>query len=464
MRTETCIIDQWGEAEAALRRLGGRLARLVDALKVVIGMWVTALAAQASPARAWDERLDETVAYHQRLKDYDSAKRLGAERVGDRVRTAFMPDGIRAGDFMIYPSVGLATVFDDNIYASAGPRISDIRFELTPQVQLRSQLPRHAFDLSLGGRIVSYAGHEDLDHNDAYLKAAGALHFDHAHTIAASVLTEIVHPDTLDVSSPIGARRPVELWHNKASVGLTRDAGRIFGTVSAGVETWDYHSIRLASGAIADQDARDASLFDAQVRIGYRMSPGFELLARLRGLRYVATHEAGNHNTATGYEAFAGLAFQTSPLLRWRLLGGYGMRDYDDPGRAPLYSSLLEGEVEWLPTQLLTVTATVRRSIAETGGDLDTDGIGRIENALLAKLQYEVWRNLVLTLGGELRDQEFIGIARHDRVALGRIGLEYLWTKNVHLNLAWQHQYRDSSLPEFDLRRNVVTLGARIRF
>lgn len=464
MRATGTIPDDRFERAATPVRIAAAIVRIFDACKVIVGMWVTALIGYASPVRAADDRLDETVAYHQRLKDYDNSKQHGAERVGDRVRTPFMPDGIRAGDFMVYPSVGLATVFDDNIHASAGPRVSDVRFELTPQVQMRSRLPRHALDLSLGGRIVTFAANEDLNHNDVYLKAAGALHFDHAHTISASVLTELVHPDMLDVSSPIGARRPVELWHNKASVGITRDAGRLYGTVSAGVETWDYHSIRLASGAISDQDARDASLFDTQVRVGYRMSPGFELLARLRGLRYVATHEVGAANTATGYEAFAGIAFQSSPLLRWRLLGGYGMRDYDDPGRPNLYSSLIEGEVEWLPSQLMTITATVRRSIAETGGGLDSDGVGRIENAVMAKLQYEVWRNLVLTLTGELRDQEFIGITRHDRVALGRVGLDYMWTKNLHLNVAWEHQYRDSSLPEFDLRRNVVTFGARIRF
>lgn len=458
-------LDRWtDDAGAALRRCGSALLRALDAIKVIIGMWVAALVATPSAARAWDDRLDETVAYRQQLKAYDNSKQYGAERVSDRVRTAFRADGIRAGDFIIYPSVGFATVLDDNVYASPGPRLSDLRFELTPQVQMRSQLPRHALDLSLGGRIVSFAEHDDLNHNDAFAKAAGALHFDHAHTLAASLLSELVHPDVLDVSSPVGARRPVELWHNRASVGLTRDAGRIFGTVSAGIETWDYHPIRLSSGAIVDQDARDARLFDTQIRVGYRISPGFELLARLRGLRYVATHESGEENTATGYEAFAGLAFQSSPLLRWRLLGGYGVRDYDQPGRAPLATSLLEGEVEWLASQRLTITATARRSIAESSGTLASEGVGRIENALLVKAQYEVWRNLVVSLGGEIRDQEFVGVERHDRVALARIGLEYLWTRNVNLSLSWEHQYRDSSLNEFDLRRNLFTVGARVQF
>lgn len=88
----------------------GLPAWLASALRLwsaISGLWTTALlsAVPMSPARALDlgssgDRNDETVAYRDRLKDYDNIKRYGAERVADRDRKQFQPDGIRAGDFV----------------------------------------------------------------------------------------------------------------------------------------------------------------------------------------------------------------------------------------------------------------------------------------------------------------------------------------------------------------------------
>ena len=43
--------------------------------------------------------------------------------------------------------------------------------------------------------------------------------------------------------------------------------------------------------------------------------------------------EIGDSDT-WGYEALAGLAFETNPLLKWRILGGFGVRDYDQANSA----------------------------------------------------------------------------------------------------------------------------------
>ncbi|HRD76950.1 MAG TPA: outer membrane beta-barrel protein [Hyphomicrobiaceae bacterium] len=438
-------------------------------MRVVLGLWITALVPGASAVRAFDvnpdpDRIDQTIAFRERLKDYDSIKLYGAERVSDRTRTAYQPDGIRVGNLLIFPSIATAMTYDDNIHASAGPRIADMRFDVTPSIRVRSSLPRHALDLSLGGRIVTYAENEELNHADFHVKAASAFHFDHAHTLSVSMVSELLHLDRLDPTSPVSGRLPVSTWHSRASVGFTRDVGRLYGTVAVSADLWDNQDRILSSGAILDQDARDQRIFEGQVRLGYRISPGFELLGRFRGIRYLTPGDGARDWDGAGYELAVGLAMETSPLLRWRLLGGYGIRDFDQRGMAAFQTGLIEGEVQWLPTELMTVTASVSRAMVQTLGDGAGDNGGRVDSAVIARIQYEVWRNLVLTVGGELRDYDYIGSDRNDRSASGRVGLEYLLNKQWKLSLGYEHQRRWSNLEEFNLTRNLFTFGAKLSF
>jgi hypothetical protein len=407
----------------------------------------------------------ETVARRERLKDYDNIKMYGAERVGDRDRTYAMPDGLRAGNYKIFPSVGAAVVFDDNIYRSDANKVSDWRSELTPSVKFQSQLPRHVLDLSLDGKIVNYLEHTSQDYANVRAKLDGALHFDHAHTLSASILSGLEHEERGEISTPLAAAEPVPVFHNRASVGLTRDVGRLYGTLMATFERWDYANVRALNGDNLDQDYRDTNQFSGALRFGYRFSPGFELVGKLRALRDLNRgYYRGNERIdrdAYGYQAMAGLAFETSPLLRWRILGGYGLHDFDQTNMDDVATGLLEAQVEWLPTEYITVTGIASREII-TADAVDSDG--RIETKLFGRIDYEIWHNVIMNLAVEYTDAEFIGVARRDQTLSGRIGLDYYLDKNWLVSVGYEHTVRESTESPFDMTRNRVTVGAKLRF
>lgn len=434
----------------------------------ISGMWTTALlsAVPVAPARALDlgssgDRSEETIAYRERLRDYDSIKKFGAERVADRDRKLFQPEGLRAGNLMFFPTIGTALVFDDNVLLSNQNRQSDLRAEITPGLRVVAQTPRHAFDLSLGGKIVEYTEFSEQDHVNAHIKAGAALHFDHAHTLSMSVLSRLDHSDQLDPFSPTFARQLVPFQEHRASIGLTRDAGRLYGTVSGTVESLDFHDVTSRNGIRVNHDASDMRTASAEVRIGYRFSPGYELIGKVRGLRQENEGTPTLDRDAYGYEALAGLHGEANPLLRWRLLGGYGTRDFDQAGMASIRSLLAEAEVQWLPTQYLTFYATARRMIS---GTQEIEGSGLVETSLKSRLDYEIWHNVVLTINGEVKDHEYIGSSRRDRIHAGRIGADWYLSKNWMLNFSYEHLVRDSNIAENDLTRNQVMVGAKLKF
>ena len=157
----------------------------------------------------------------------------------------------------------------------------------------------------------------------------------------------------------------------------------------------------------------------------------------------------------------AGLAFETSPLLRWRLLGGYGLRDYDQDGRDNIATSLLEGQFEWLPTQKMTIYGTVSREIVDI--ESNQSG-GSIETSIDGRMDYEIYNNIVLSAGATARDTAFTEENRTDRTYSARIGLEYYLNKNWLFTFQYEHERRDSNLDEFDMDSNRFMIGAKLRF
>ena len=405
--------------------------------------------------------ITETVASRERLRDYDASKIYGAKRVQDRERGFAAPEGWRAGSYKIFPSLGTTVIFDDNIFGSNTDKVSDVRTELTPSVKFQSDLPRHVLDLSLGGKIVNYLDNTSQDYANFNARADGALHFDHAHTLSANILSEIDHEERGSISTPLTAAEPVQIFHNHAAVGITRDVGRLYGTLMATFERWDYADVRAFGGSMLDQDYRDTSQFSTALRFGYRFSPGFEFIGKVRALRALNRGDEFIDRDSYGYEAMAGLAFQTSPVLRWRLLAGIGLRDYDQSNIDDINTGIVEGQVEWLPTQYITFSGALSRQIIAADA---LDDAGRVETRLTARLDYEIWHDIVLNFGAAYFTADYIGITRRDTTITGSVGLEYYLNKNWLLSLGYEHTMRTSTESAYDMTRNRFRVGAKMSF
>ena len=405
---------------------------------------------------------DDTIAYGESLRHWDNIKRYGAERVIDRDRKLYLPDGVRAGSYLLYPSLGTTVVFDDNIYATNKNRTSDMRFEIVPVVRARSDLPRHILDFAVGAKQTEYVKHSELNTTDVRFAMDGALHFDNAHTLALSVLSALDHEDRAAPDAPRNAIEKTAVFHNRVIAGIKRDAGRMYASFSAGVERWDFQDVKARNGSVIDQDIRDTQIVSAQAMLGYQFSPGYEIQAKVRTLRQSNYGATTLDYSANGYEAIAGVAAEISPLLRWRLLGGYGLRDYESHQLKSAGNVILESEIQWLPTQLMTAYLSARRAYAE-GIEGDSPG-GRLDNSIALRVEYEVLRNLVFTLGGEYRESEFFGERRRDQLIIGRAGLDYYHTKNWLFSVAYEHQTQSSNIEEDNMKRNRVWLSTKLRF
>ncbi len=367
------------------------------------------------------------------------------------------------GNFFLYPSVGETAIYDSNIFGLAKDPVADFRFVTTPSLSIHSQLPRHVLDATIYGKFVNFAENTDQDYASFGGLVRSAIHIDHAHTFSASLLSAREHEERTASTAPLDAAEPTPVDRTRASAGITRDAGRLYGTHSGTAEILDYGSAKALNGTTLDQDYRDQEIYSAQLRSGYRFSPGYEIVTKLRDLRQYNEGDAddGGDRNSMGYEAMAGLAFETDPLFRWRLLGGYGLRDYDTSGVSSVESSLLEAQLQWLPMERLTVFAHAGRALVDEIGASDN---GRIESTIGGRAEYEIRHDLTGSINLEYSDLEFIGSDRKDQIVEAGVGLDYHYSKNWLFTLGYTFEQRQSNDANFDLDRYQIRAGAKLQF
>lgn len=401
-------------------------------------------------------------AFGKGLGRWDIAKQYGATTVHDRDRSWAEPEGIRVGNYLVLPEIQTGYVFDDNVFNQVNNRKSDHIFELRPTIRLRSMFPRHVLDFSLGAKVNRYAQHSDLNHTDLFGTVDGALHINHAHTLSLSLLSTYEAEDNLQTGAIVPAGERTKVWHNKANIGLTRDAGRAYAQVGAAFEQWDYRDVAGTDGSNIDQDYRNLRIFSSDLKLGYRFSPGFSFETRLRGLRRLQRGDAVLSTDAWGYEIISGLKLQTSPLLKWDLMAGYGRRDYDQPGFSDTESALLQAGVTWLPTKNLTIYGNIKRGFNE---DITFDSIlGRIDTSAELVAEFEARRNLIFTIKGKYIDSDFLGSARKDHLAVANFQMHYLASKNWTVTVDYEYAVRRSNIGDYDLKRNRAMIRVKRRF
>jgi hypothetical protein len=407
--------------------------------------------------------ITETVASRDMQRQWMDSRKLGARSVDEIDRGFAAPDGVRVGNFMLYPSVTETIAYDSNIYGWAVDPIADWRFVTTPTLAIRSQLPRHQLDMTVFGRFMNFAEQTDQNYVSFGGTVRGALHIDHAHTLSIAATAKRENEERSELTASGAAAEPVPVDQLRASVGLTRDVGRLYGTIAATAEKTDYHSVKAVGGGRLDQSYRDQELYSAAIRAGYRISPGFDVVAKVRGLRQFNEPEAPGleDRDATGYEVSAGLAFETDPLLRWRLLGGFGRKDYDRASLGSVETSLLEAQVQWLATQRLTLTGNASRGISDEVG---ADDNGRIETTAGLTAAYEIRHDLIASAEIGFTAADFIGSSRQDEIFEAGASLQYFYNKNALFTLGYTYQTRESNDALYDFDRSIVRAGGTLKF
>jgi len=429
---------------------------------------VTALAATtvaAAPAHAQSLQpfagdVATTPAALQNRSRWDDAANFGARGVTDRERGAYQPDRIRVGPFNAQLEADIETSYEDNVYGNARDRVGDFSVALSPRIRLYSQFSRHVLNIDLSARLTDYVNENALDTIDASGTIEGALHINHAHSLSFSLESDYVHENRLALGAPDNAREKTPIHVTRVRSGLTRDAGRLSGSIGFGYDRFDFFDVDGQNGQTIDQDFRDSETMAADVNLNYAFSPGFSVIGRIEGSRTFRPSSDPATSDAWGLDIVAGVKGELTPLVHWSFVYGIGTRDFDDTVIEDQTRQIFEANMRWLATETINVHGGARRTFGFTNS-----AAGSVNTHIWAGVDFEIYRNAIFTVSGAYQFATDLATDETAEWVSGRAELTYLHSKHLHFSARYEGAKRfAASDTDPDLDENRFWLRTKVLF
>lgn len=375
----------------------------------------------------------------------------------DLPRPGYEYDGFRAGGAVILVTLDAASQYDSNLFATSQNEINDVRFELTPSVELKR-------DFAGGGRLRADAYgrlrfHAENPREDSQAFGVSGSYAQTTRSgrrLFASIDYDRVIESRGDPETRAGPTdRPRRIDDLRGEIEGRLPIGRTFLEASLSAEKVNYLDI-------AEND-RDLAAYRASLRLGYLVSPGTNLFVEAYGNRRdyrLAVDFSGVNRDTTTLGVYAGVHKELGQRLRGRFGIGVFRADPDSPVLDGFTGVGVTGELTWNPRVRTALSLRISRGDVAT---VRSGATGRVDTTLRVSLDQEVRHNLLLHASVTYADRSYRGSARgHLRTVSGETELEFLINRRWALFTGVSHADRNA-LGAVD-RFARTTVGAGVRF
>jgi hypothetical protein len=390
------------------------------------------------------------------------AKAARGETVATRVRPELEPLGIRAGTFLIYPSFGLDGTYNDNVFATKNNENADFITDLKPELSVASNWANHALNLRTRADIGRYATYSRLNYEDWLVSADGRVDItrDSAFFLGGGFSHEHEEPGEPDAADD--AQNPTEYDVINGFGRYVHRVGRFRGIGEATFVRLDYDKTNTRAGPSFSNTDRDRNVYAGGLQLGYELVPSYEAFVRAEGnsRQYDQRLDTGGEErNSQGYDAVVGVALDLGGVTFGELYAGYLEQFYEDNALDTVSAPTFGGTLTWNATTLTTLNARVARIVLETT-EAGASSILRTTGALFA--DHELLRNLILTAGVTISNDDYEGIRRNDYYYIPGLNVRYMMNRNLYANIGYQFVHfdtngRDSTDQSYD--QNVFRIG-----
>ena len=369
--------------------------------------------------------------------------------------------GIRAGPWMVLPSVTGGVSYDNNVFAAGADKRGDLSATVKASLAARSLWERHGIDIRGDVSSIGYCRYSQLNQTDVSLRARGRIDLWHDAAILTSFKAASEHESVGSLTSPLAAVEPTPYSLFSGDVTYWQRINRLAGSIGVRADHYDYGLTRAGDGSIINQDSRDGRVVVAHGRLDYALTPSLGLFTALevnrRDLRGTPTQALASR----GYRSLSGVNVEFGRLVRGEFGAGYASQRFEDATIGTIAGPAFRGMLTWSPTRLLDLHVKAEQIVTEAS---DTVAGGVRASAFQLGADYELRRNLILSVAGTYERDRFFGQSRTDEVRSIQTELKYVL--NRYSSISLQHRYfrRDSNVPSAGYDKHVVGLNVTARY
>jgi len=361
-----------------------------------------------------------------------------------RSHPEYAPLGVPLDSFTLYPTLGIGATYDDNIYGL--PNKTDaVVGDVKPAVRLASNWDRNEVDLTLNSEYDFYSKYTNENALQYGAALNGRYDIDHASAITLTASDALLTEPRTSPDSIAAFLHPVQ--YTDAQVGLTgyREFDRIRITASFHYSNFEYDNVDLPNGNVFDEKSRDETALSEVFRADYAISPNFAIFASASPNQNMFDEQPPKvplDYNSNGVGLLTGVNFQITHLMTGEVGIGYYKQDYVDKAFGTVSGLDYNAILKYYPTQLLTLTLTAQHSIAASG--IPDSPSTNVDNGNV-NADYELMRNVIVSVGGGLSVYNYPGLERTDYIYNGNARVTYHMNRIVSLALRYGYINQNST-------------------
>lgn len=397
------------------------------------------------------------------LSDADGGEEVKPEDmpVKTRQQPGYEPVGIRAGSWMFNPSLMSGALYDSNVFSSNTMTRSDIAAIIAPTLRAHTLWERHGIDLKLSAQSTLYSQNSSLNQTNYGLKGGGWFDVAHDLKVLTSFQASHLNEGVGTLSSPVNAISPTPYDLLSGDITVRKEFNRLAASIGMGVDSYDFGSTRAQNGSIINQDARDGQIYSLHGRLDYAFSPKLGWFAGVEGNQRAIRGTPDRTLDSQGYRALSGITLQLTNLITGEIGAGYARQDFADASIGTIEGPAYRAMLMWRPTRLLDVHFRAEQIVTQTS---DTSSTGVQASALQLGADYELRRNVVISILGGYEKDKFFGQSRRDNVITADSRIKYLLNRYGAISLYHRYTERNSDIPVFSYDKHQVGINVTAQF
>jgi len=371
----------------------------------------------------------------------------------------FEPQGIRAGSFILRPSLDQGIRATNNADNSATGS-SAILSETTLRLNARSDWASHLATLDATGTFEKNLSGQYVSNPRGQIDGVLRLDLNNQTRLNFGLGYSINREDASDPNGISAARTRPLVQTTTAQAGIERDIGKIFASAVARVNNTRYGTAKLFNGDQLDQSDRNNTYVSMTLRGGFELSAIIRPFAEVEVGRRLYQNDNGLDRNATQLGLRTGLQINSGEKLNGEFSVGYiGARSGDD--RLSNTGGLsLDAAMNWSPQRGTDVRLGLRTYL-----DSSPDIGGNSSILYLANLDITRMIRSDLSLNARLDAS-----LRNNRDGSGtdygmgaEVGATYWFNRFFGMDGKLRHDFINSDVASRKFSSNSVYLGVKLR-
>ena len=344
--------------------------------------------------------------------------------------------GIRAGSFLLFPTLDLSAGYSTNPERAPGNPPSAYGV-VTPELRVASDWSSHSLTADIAGAYTQYANGDlvpslNVPYLNAKVDGRVDLSRDTQLNLEARYLINTDNPGSPNLPGQL-AKLPLN-FDAGGTIGVAQQFGRLVVSLKGAFDRATYDPSELTTGVTVSNDGRDFDQYAGIARIGYEIDPGLRPFIEVETDQRIHDQEFdlnGFDRNSTGASVSVGSALDLFGSLTGEMAMGYVERWYVDPALENVGGVIANGALLWQATGLTSARLGATSQVYETtvagaSAEFSRDINLEVDHA------FRYWLIGVLKAG--YGNDQYVGSPLADNRYFVSAGVVYKFTREVQMS------------------------------